>query len=106
MDAYSSINFETKGNLVFVAQTCLYLAGKLEEHLDLQRSWEEFELQSRHLPAFAALMTTYGIGPGDFDWTEGPMVSLERHVITLLGFRLNFVSPSEISITLAVPFLD
>ena len=73
LDEYKSLNQGHSNMLVFVGQAALYIAGKLEEAVDLRIGWLDFEELSRRVPAFTDLMAVYGATPEDFGWDDDNM---------------------------------
>ena len=82
--------------MVFIAQTALYMAAKIEQHIDTQMGWYDFEAASRKVPSFAKLMEFYGAEVDDFCW-EFEMNSLEQHICYLCSYKLNHVTPSQVA---------
>jgi hypothetical protein len=97
LDDYISLNQDqVSGHMIFIAQTTLYLAAKLEQHIDTHMSWPDFEMTSRDVASFAVLMRLYGIEADDFGW-EFEMSSLEKHICYLCSYKLNHVTPSQVA---------
>lgn len=56
--------------MIFVGQTALYMAAKLDEHYDAQMGWPAFERATRDVVGFVELMHLYGTTPEEFDWED------------------------------------
>jgi hypothetical protein len=82
--------------MIFIAQTTLYMAAKIEQHIDNHMSWPYFELTSRDVPSFAVVMHLVGAEVEDFGW-EFEMNSLEKHICYLCSYKLNHVTPSQVA---------
>lgn len=95
MDRYSQVNGAVAGVLVFVAQSALYLAGKLSEHLDVPMSFDQLDRCTRETGAFTRLMTFYGHQPEQFAW-DFPLSTLENSICNMLRNRLITVTPIEV----------
>jgi hypothetical protein len=53
-------------------------------------------MATREVKSFASLMALYGAKPEEFGW-EFEMSSLEKHICYLCSYKLNHVTPSQVS---------
>lgn len=84
--------------IIYLLIGSLYFSAKLNENTAI--CFQAFQSQTHACPHFKALLTAFGVTPGDFQWAAGWYLMLENLIFSTLAFKPLLITPAEVAATI------